>query len=806
MNLYRRGRAQEAEAACERLLARAKDDAGALTLLADIRLSAGKTEAAISNLWELALLQPGDAANHRRLGAALLSSGRAMQAADVLRRAVELEPGSVRAHNNLGQALLQTGEISAAIRHCESALRLDPDYAIGYNNLGLALTARGEFDRAVAAFQRALALDTSLQIARMNMAIAFERSNRPARALEAYEGVLSGAPRHADALTGRGAALVRLNRAQAALDSFDAALGLRADDATILAHKASALLALDRAAEALVFADAALRRRESFVDALNIRAAALCTLFRPAEALRCIDRALELDPRHVESWCTGALVHQNLGDHRSAVNSFRRALSLDPACVLARTRLISACIPSVPDSAGADSQARIALDAELTLFEEWLRERELNADDAWTVAKQQFFHLSYQEESNKALLQRYRRTSARRLACAAPEMSRPREPGAPPGKFRLGIASAHVFDHSVYSAIVQGWLRRLDRGEFETLLFSLGAKRDAATEEAEALVDHFESGTRTAADWAVVIRQRKLDALIFPEIGMDPTTLALANLRLAPRQFAAWGHPETSGLPTIDYYLSAEAFEPADADEHYSEKLIRLPNLGVYYEPYRAVPTPVDFGALGIPADGPRFVCPGTPFKYRPEDDSVLIDIARRVRRCSFIFFNHDKVELSNKLRDRLAAAFTRAGLDPGRYLVWIPWLPRPAFLGLLRQADVYLDTIGFSGFNTLMQAVEVHLPSVAYEGRFMRGRLGSGILRRLGLPELVASNRAHYVDIAVQLAENTGKRAELRDKLRLAEHRAYADGGAVDALARVLLESRSGFTFEQPRFSPMPP
>jgi predicted O-linked N-acetylglucosamine transferase (SPINDLY family) len=135
-----------------------------------------------------------------------------------------------------------------------------------------------------------------------------------------------------------------------------------------------------------------------------------------------------------------------------------------------------------------------------------------------------------------------------------------------------------------------------------------------------------------------------------------------------------------------------------------------------------------------------------------------------------------------------LAEVFRRAGLDAHRYLVFIPWLPRAGFLGLLGQADVYLDTLGFSGFNTLMQAVQAHLPSVAHEGRFMRGRLGSGILRRLGLPELVATSRAQYVDVAVALAEDADHRAAMRQRLQQNEHRAYGDVDAVAALEGVLL------------------
>jgi predicted O-linked N-acetylglucosamine transferase (SPINDLY family) len=760
------------------------------------------------NLYRRGLMP--DAANHRRLGGALLSQGRAAEAIEILRRAIELEPGSVRAHNNLGQALLQTGSIHEASVQFGAALKLDPHYAIGYNNLGLALTAAGDFQGALAAFERSIALDASSIVARFNLAIGLERVGRLEQALAVYEQIPRSAPQFADALGARGAVLARLGRDDAALDCFSAALALRPGDATMLAHKASTLLRADRSAEALSSADGALSLRVDFTEALNLRAAALCKLNRPADALGAIDRALQLDPAYVEGWCTKAVIQQNLGEFASAVQSYRRALSLHPGCIAARTVLISALIPWVPESEISETQARSDFDAELSSFESWLGERELGETDRWGVAKQQFFHLSYQEQPNKTLLHRYRQESARRLAgivhgtrgaesggsadqaSAARGSAARASAGTAPRRFRLGVVSAHVFDHSVFSALVQGWLGQLGRNEFEISLFSLGTRRDASTEAAALLVDHIESGGRSAADWARLIERRGLDAVIFPEIGMDQTTLAIANLRLAPRQFAAWGHPDTTGLSTIDYFLSAEAFEPPEAQDHYVEKLIRLPNLGVYYQPHAADAGEVDFAALGIASGVPVFVCPGTPFKYRPQHDSVLVDIAHRTGPCKFVFFQHDKLELSRCLDRRISAAFERAGLRAADHLVWLPWLPRQRFLGLMRKADVYLDTIGFSGFNTLMQAVQSGLPGVAYEGRFMRGRLGSGILRQLGLPELVASNLAQYADIAVRLAVDGGARAQARDKLRLAEHRLYEDAGAVAALARVLLEPPS--------------
>ena len=336
----------------------------------------------------------------------------------------------------------------------------------------------------------------------------------------------------------------------------------------------------------------------------------------------------------------------------------------------------------------------------------------------------------------------------------------------------------------------------MDRSRFEFHLFHVGAYQDGETSSAAALSDRFVGGARTLGEWVAAIRASKPDVLIFPEVGMDTTTLRLAALRLAPHQLAAWGHPETTGLPTIDHYLSAEAFEPPGAQAHYTERLQRLPRLGCCYEPYGSAVAEPDrataadlHSLLGTGMDkAALLICPGVPFKYAPQHDQVLAQIARRLGRCRLVFFNHPTTTASARLAARLARTFAQAGLEPERYLRFLEWLPRPQFFELLRRADACLDTIGFSGFNTAMQCLECGLPIVAYRGAYMRGRFASGVLETLGLPELVAQEDSDYVERAVRLAQDPAWRTRLRGELLSRGARAFADQAPIDALERLLL------------------
>ena len=84
---------------------------------------------------------------------------------------------------------------------------------------------------------------------------------------------------------------------------------------------------------------------------------------------------------------------------------------------------------------------------------------------------------------------------------------------------------------------------------------------------------------------------------------MDPMTCKLANLRLGSDTGCGGGHPETTSLPTIDYYLSAQYMEADHAEANYRERLVKLPNLGCFYEPLELPDVDVDFAAMGIAPD-----------------------------------------------------------------------------------------------------------------------------------------------------------------------------------------------------------
>jgi protein O-GlcNAc transferase len=715
------------------------------------------------------------AAHQREAGDRLLHASEHEQAAVAYERALQMDPQSVRAHNNLGLALLALERFAEAITRFRRAIELDPDCAPAHHNLGRALSEQGQLEDALASFRRAAALQPALAESHQNCGRLLLKLRQPELALQSYTQVVELRPGSTRALCDRAGVLTELRHYSEALRVYEAVLQLDPQDLEALSNAAFIHLKLRCAREALGYCDRVLERNPENASAHNNRAAVLNLLLRHREALDSCDKALQLWPDLPSALHNRAIALWGLGDDRGAREVLLRVIQLNPRSRIARVQLAMSVIPVIPQTPDEIERGRAEFAEELTKLETWVAAEDVR--DVSVVGPGQPFYLTYHEVGNRALLQRFGRLCAGVMQGwqevnglgMLPSMDRS------DARLRVGIVSAHVRAHSVFHALTRGWIDALDRSSCELGLFSLDS-RDAQSAWVQPRCDRFEDSPGTLEDWVRRIRAYQPDVLLYPEVGMDALTLQLAGMRLAPRQVASWGHPETTGLPTIDEYLSADAFEPFDAQDNYSERLVCLPRLGSYYEPYDCEPLALDLPALGIDPQRPVLLCPGTPYKYQPQHDWVLVEIARRLRKSQLVMFELPGNTLCQRVFARLAAAFTAAGMDAAKHLIMIRWLSRAEFFALMRAASGMLDTLGFSGFNTVMQAVECHLPLVAYEGRFLRGRFGSGIMRQLGLGELIAHSPDRYVDIAVRLVADDGYRNEVRQRIRADKQQLFRD------------------------------
>jgi predicted O-linked N-acetylglucosamine transferase (SPINDLY family) len=564
------------------------------------------------------------------------------------------------------------------------------------------------------------------------------------------------------------------------------ALRLRPAYADALNNLGSLLKDTGRVAEAEHALSDAVRLRPHFAEAHFNLGTLLVDLRRYSEATEHLRSSLAADPKQADAQYWLGNASMGLGDSRAACAAYEAAVHLDAGHAKARWGLVMAQVPPVIDADAAPGAAAAAFVRELGKAGAWLVAQKPKDAHA-IVGAQQPFYLAYVEGNHRDALSEYGQLCADLMSQWAAGVGLPAPAVSTGAKCRVGIVSSHIHNHSVWNAIVRGWVEHLDPKRFELHLFHTGGVEDGETAWAERRVSTLHHGSRDGSEWAKVISGARLDVLLYPEIGMDATTVRLACLRLARVQLASWGHPITTGLPTLDGYLSAEAFEPAGAAAAYREALFLLPRLGCCYRPFRTPAAPVDLADFGVASADRVLVCAGAPSKYGPRYDALWIEVAKQCRPCKLIFFHSDPSTLGEPFERRLASAFARAGVDFGSHVRFVPRLSQAKFFGLLARSHAMLDSPGFSGFNTAMQAIECGCPIIAWEGDAMRSRFASAILQQMGLDDCVCNDPATFVARAARLCNDKAHAAELRDRIAARREPLFDDRGAVDALGELL-------------------
>ncbi|MBF0153026.1 MAG: tetratricopeptide repeat protein [Magnetococcales bacterium] len=839
--LYSEGKYSEALAVACASLATTREDAYLLNLAAICQVQLGSPEQAIVN-WQRAIaLQPDDAALHNNLGTLQQELKRYGEAEASFRCALRIEPGYADAHYNLGLLLQEQRQVGLAEAAYRRAIGCKPDHVDAQANLGVLLQEGGRFAEAEAAYRQALHLRSDHVDAQANLAVLLHELGRFAEAEVAYRRLLSldpgraatcyrlGVllqeqgrlieaevmyrqavhlqPDHADACANLGLLLRDLHRLDEAEVACRQALCVQPDHVEALTHLGVLLRELHRLDEAEAAYRQALRSRPEHAAAHYNLGILLKIRRRFAEAEAAFRQAIHLEPTH-------AAAHDNLGILLSeqlrlaeARVCHDRVLEIHPDDVLARWSLAFITLLSSWHSPREQARARDLFRQELSSLEQWFADRHWRSGQDAVGSRQPFF-LAYHDVDNRELLTRYGELCARlldvwyRSACqtAPDEEVRHRvaveaDGGSASRLIRVGIVSKFFFDHSVWHALIKGWLLHFDRNRFKIMTFATTDIADDVTQRARELSD-MTAGPKSLGAWVESIHAARLDVLIYPEVGMDVMSARLAALRLVPLQMVAWGHPETTGLPTLDYYISAELFESEHSGGYHSEKLIRLPHLGSCFSRMTAPGgEAVDPARWGLSSSRPILICAGTPFKYNPCHDDVFVDILRRIEGCQLVFFAYQEYdELRRIFSARLDSLLEKSGLNYSKHVIFLPWLSAQEFHGLLRASTAMLDTLGFSGFNTVLQAVECGLPVVTLEGRFRRGRLGAGILRRLGLADIIAGDVGEYAELAARFSMDEPFRRSIQSRMAAALPGLFEDLEPVEHFQSLLEELVRGW------------
>lgn len=613
-----------------------------------------------------------------------------------------------------------------------------------------------------------------------------------APAEEAFEGAMNRWP-HSSDLRFRWAVFLHITgRPKEALAHADQLLETN-DNGELHALRAMSLRRLRRIDEAASAFQEALRRDPRRVEWWNQVGDMRLDQRRLDEAIRSYNAGLkamngqDVPPRTVAYTLlrlADCFARANLIDE--AWRFSESALQADPGNVRARWTDLH-LLPIVYTSTAQLDVVRHRYMARLAEMSEQLDLEDPVRASLATLSMKIPFYLHYQGGNMEPTMARFGALASRCIRAWRPDMRKLDPPApAPNGKIRVGFCS-YLFRQHTITKLFGGWIRDLDRSRFEVHTVHLGPKQDDTTRALAACSDSFTHLPDADAPAACqAMRDKDLDVVIYPELGMAKLVYQVAALRAAPVQAVAWGHPITTGLDAMDLFLSSEVMEPDDGATHYTESLIRLPGISIRPSRPRA-PSGRDRASFGLAEDDIVFLIPQSLFKLLPAEDALYVRILQQVPKGRLVFLHHHNEVVTGLFCDRISRALREAHLDPARRLHFVPQLDWGDYLALNACADVFLDGLTWSGGMTTLEALSVGLVPVTLPGETMRARHTAGILTELGVTDTIAKDRDEWVRLAVMVASDPDWRRELAARIAPALERLYEDPRPIRALEQVL-------------------
>jgi protein O-GlcNAc transferase len=720
----------------------------------------------------------------------LCVGGRFGEAQQLLLGRLRLLPNDVDAWILLAKVYQQQRNVDQALAAASTAAALDPRHPEAQYACGRAHRAKGNLAAAEDCYRRALAGAPDNADVLTSLGVLLRARGRVVEAIALYRRALAVNPGHPEAANNLGNALAAQGAVEEASALHDQGRPALATRMAALCGTANELLTAGRHQDA----------RAMLFEALRIAPydAALCLavgkleilLGRSQAGLEFVEQAAQLDPQYIEANDIARQICIGGGLYERAVQYSEHMLQLSPTADIALARsLLLPCIQQSRESiAAARRRYRRGLDQELASDALLTGPNGIIDETGFFIASHTAFYLAYHGENNRELQIALARIYLKRmpdLAMTAPHCLRA---ARRPGRARIGFISRFLRKHSI-GATARGLIEQLSRERFEVYaLRIMPAGDDATTQAIRASADHtidLHPGLARARDQIAAL---ELDILFFQDIGMEQTSYFLAFARLAHVQCVSFGHPDTTGIPNIDYFVSNDLYESESSQAHYSERLFLLrdlPTLAYYYRP--PVPKgPVDRKKFDFAADATLYLCPQTLFKLHPDFDEILQGILTRDPNGLVVLIEY----LFRQNGDELRARFARTLPAVADRIRFVPQMPYHEFLELLAVADVILDTLHFNGMNTSLEAFAVGTPVVTLPGDMQRGRHTQAMYRKMGIADGIATDAASYVEIAVRIGTDRAFANALRDRILANNAVLFEDRRVVQEFERFFLDA----------------
>lgn len=798
LEYYQAGQFADAEALAASLIERFPRHQFSWKVMGAVLKQLARGEEALVAMQKSVELSPEDAEAHCNLGAILKELGRLGDAEISQKQAIALAPGLAEAHSNLGNIFQALGRpADAAVSYLE-AIGLKPEFAEAHSSLGNAFKDLGRLDEAEASCLRAIALRPNYVDAHINVGNTLKAQGRLDDAEASYNRAIALQPSNAVAHNNLGNILRELGRLVESEAHHVQAIALKSDYAKAYGNLGNTLKELGKLDEAEVSFRKAITLKSDYAEAHNYLAVMYTELGRLSDAEDLLVRALALKNDYPEACNNLGNVLREQGRLNEAESRYKQALALKSDFAAPHSNLgtlfvemgrqdeareaFGSAFLHEPDCPAFWFSAHLHFSRIQTSRADTERERknflrQLGGLKHLTFSRRKthlplntsMFYLAYHNfDDTKAILEELQRTIRGHpsLEGVVYQSAKKASPERYEDRIKIGICSNFLCDHTI-GRLYSGLIQNISTEIFDVvLLIPCGTGHDDLRESIELSASKTLNLSSSPLTAAGQIDHAGLDVLFYPDIGMSPFTYQLALSRLAPVQVTSWGHPITTGLDTMDYFVSSKLLEPAQAQDNYSERLILLSRLPTIYEGPASSEISVSRQSLGLPEGHLLIGIPQSLFKFHPDFDVVLETIMVSLPDARIVLIEDKTEDQTIRLKQRWSENAPHA-LSKSIFLARIS---REKFLGLLDTVDLLLDPIYFGSGNTFYEAMMFGTPIVTYTGDMLSGRVVTGGYNQMQVVDPpVANSIAAYIELCVKLGSDLAALKRLKAELRVA-------------------------------------
>jgi predicted O-linked N-acetylglucosamine transferase (SPINDLY family) len=607
----------------------------------------------------------------------------------------------------------QAGQIEAAESACRRALAADPNDANALHLLGLIAFQTGQADAGNQLISRAMVIQWSQAAPHFEAGNAFKSQGRWEDAAAAFRRALEIAPLHFANYTGLGSVLQLQGKVDESVDCFRKAAELNPADAFTQFSLGDALKELGQLEAAIVAYRRALELAPNEPAIYGGLGFAFLLQGKLAEAIRCFERGVELQPGSAVSYSNLGGALQNAGRLDETIACLRKALELKPDHAKARSNLLHT----------------------------------LQYRSGVTLAELAAAHAEFEKVSAAPLRAEWQPQAGDR------DSERP---------IMLGFMSPCFSQHPVGHFVIRA-VENLDRERFKVVCYSDRIGADDWTKRFQAASAVWrDTNNLSQAELAEQIRADRIDILFDLAGHTAKNRLLVCARKPAPIQITWADYVGTTGLAAIDYLLADRYEVLPEAEAHYCERVLRMPNGYICYDPPPYAPAVTE-----LPAVRQGFVT-FSSFNHRPKITFEMVEvwaqILRRVPGSRLVLKNRgmDDAAVAGALR----AEFRRQGIEPGR-IECQGWSAHAQLLAEYQRIDLALDTFPYNGGLTTCEALWMGVPVITCPGETFASRHSLSHLSNAGLTDTIARDLDEYVDVAVGLATDLPRLAGLRKELR---------------------------------------